>query len=158
MRRTTKGFFAGLNCETKRCKVFNSFIFRGKQKQIAFSPESYCSSRNVLLITLVHLLGVRREIARQSHPLRLFLCSFVVCGVASFGYLRHQIKSISTQLESEATTNITFMMIEFDLCGVSNLKNPFLLLLFISGWLPRQAREFRLGIAGSRSWNCIISL
>lgn len=144
MRRTTKGFFAGLNCETKRCEVFNSFIFRGKQKQIAFSPESYCSSRNVLLITLVHLLGIRRKIAKAIDS-GCFCVHLLFAVLLLSGILRHQIKSISTQLESEATTNITFMMIEFDLCGVSNLKKPFLLLLSIPDWLPRQAREFLFG-------------
>lgn len=145
MRRTTKGFFAGVNGETKRCKVFNSFIFRGKQKQIAFSPESYCSSRKCVINNacafIKHSTWNHQQNTEDIHS-GCFCVHLLFAVLLLLGILRHQIKSISTQLESEATTNITFMMIEFDLCGVSNLKNPFLLLLFISGWFRR---EFRLG-------------
>lgn len=89
-----------------------------------------------------------REITSQASS-QVVLCSFVVCGVAFIS--RQQIKSISALLESEATTNITFMMIEFDLCGVPSPEIRFYLLFFIS------KGDF-ISISFALSWNCIISL
>lgn len=73
----------------------------------------------------MHLLTIRQEKspatetkkrarASSDHLLFAVLLFSVFYGIRS--------KAYRPSWKSEATTNITFMMIEFDLCGVSDLK------------------------------------
>lgn len=135
------------------------------EKQIA-SPNSYCiREKKVVINNIYAFINIRHEKspATETKPKQVLskifrfqvLCSFIICGVVSFGVSRHQIKSKSSQLESEATTNITFMMIEFDLCGVSDLQIHIFLSFFFS---EENKNKILVSISLALCWNCIISL